>query len=161
MLSIRPARPNDAPFMRQVFIESTRATSESYYPREVIDTWSSEVTVESLERGIDDPANTILVAETNGIICGFGKLSLRRCEIDALYVDPKCQGMGVGRALMNAILDICTEHNMQEVELNASLPAVEFYERVGFQVVKEDIYTLSNGFVMSIKRMERNLSTDG
>lgn len=73
------------------------------------------------------------VAMLDGRVVGFVMFEPHRAHITALYVDPECQGLGIGRRLLNwAFRRICQEHSKAYVW--AELPALGFYTRNGYRV---------------------------
>ncbi|MEA2003258.1 MAG: GNAT family N-acetyltransferase [Actinomycetota bacterium] len=94
------------------------------------------------QRLIDDPAATVLVAETNGV---DGCVALRPESavpsgtlLDGLYVHPRNWGAGIGIALHDAIVDVATEQvataiNLWVLEDNSRARAM--YERRGWKLV--------------------------
>ena len=73
-------------------------------------------------------AHTTLVAEAEGIIVGFADLA-DDGYLDRLYVHKDWQGRGVATALCDALSGARVTH--------ASLTARPFFEKRGWQVVKE------------------------
>ena len=72
-----------------------------------------------------------------------------------LHIDilPVAQGKGVGRRMMNAFLDKLKEMNVPAVHLEVgkkNLNAIEFYKRLGFEIIHE--YEYSIAFGMSMER---------
>jgi ribosomal protein S18 acetylase RimI-like enzyme len=92
----------------------------------------------SWERGV--------VAEQDGAPVGFAAWTLRRwnrrTEVWHLYVAPAWRGQGIGRALLDAVVAAAREGAMRCVWLetsNLALPAVHFYEHLGFSLCGLDI----------------------
>jgi phosphinothricin acetyltransferase len=87
---------------------------------------SSTVTFDLVPRSLADQrawidartgAHAALVAEIDGEIVGFGSLSSYRDRPgyattveDSVYVDPDRQGLGIGRALLGALIDTARDH---------------------------------------------------
>lgn len=63
---------------------------------------------------------------------GTGRL-LTDGHIGRMAVLPAWRGQGVGRALLNALLDCARAQGMCEVVLSAQTQALGFYERAGFR----------------------------
>ena len=77
---------------------------------------------------------TTLVAELDGRIVGFGRWDPKG-EIPALYVLRDAQGYGIGRRLMEAMLERlsdCTQVRLEVLEGNDR--AIGFYEHMGFRL---------------------------
>jgi len=65
----------------------------------------------------------------------------------SLFVDPKHQGSGVGRALVNAAVDACRGRSpKQALWLNAATNAIGFYKRLGFEA-RQSRQVLPPGFM--------------
>jgi len=56
-------------------------------------------------------------------------------EIDALFVDPDCGGRGIGLTLMQAMEALADP--ARPLVLSASLNAVPFYRRCGFEALRD------------------------
>lgn len=75
------------------------------------------------------------VAKINDKVVGYVDLSVNdtRRNIDAIYVDPDYQGLGVGGKLMRRALDWHSAGSDIYLEVVAyNLNAIRFYERYGF-----------------------------
>jgi GNAT superfamily N-acetyltransferase len=55
--------------------------------------------------------------------------------IEALFVDPMAQGMGIGGALIDDLVDRVQRAGLARVTVAASLTAVDFYAHMGFSRV--------------------------
>jgi len=87
------------------------------------------------------------VAEVNGKVVGFlcARLYYQRStgHVANLAVAPDCQGMGVGKALIQAALDHFRDRGMQYARietLEQNIKAKEFYPAVGFKEVGRQIF---------------------
>ncbi len=56
-------------------------------------------------------------------------------SIEALFVDPNAQGMGVGAALVEDLFERARKREIGRLVVSASLTAVGFYAHVGFSRV--------------------------
>ncbi len=121
---IRPARSTDA--ARCLPIE--RASFS--------DPWSEAGFLEALEA----PVGFGLVAERNREILGYvvGRAVAGEGEILNLAVAPEARRAGVGRALLDAALELLARRGSREVYLEvrvSNLAARRLYEAAGFRVV--------------------------
>ena len=84
-----------------------------------------------------DRRRATLVAVSGEQLVGVGRIGRRRetDHIDLLFVDKTMHGQGIGRELIERLLDIARRNNptAERVTVNATRFAVPFYLRVGFQ----------------------------
>jgi amino-acid N-acetyltransferase len=81
-----------------------------------------------------------VVAEQDGRIVGCGALHLygmHLAEIRSIAVSPQCQGRGVGRALVNALLEESRHQSVSCVCLFTRTP--DFFGRLGFQIAQREM----------------------
>lgn len=77
----------------------------------------------------------ILVAEMEGLVVGF--VAFTDDELAWLYVDREYSRHGIGTALVNVVLEKIYEPISIEV-LNGNTPALNFYQKFGFEIVKTE-----------------------
>ena len=83
-----------------------------------------------------------IVAEKAGSVCGccaardFGHDLL---EVRSLVVDPACQGMGIGKMMVNSIIDRL-DRERENWRLFTLTLQVEFFRSLGFVVVDKEIF---------------------
>ena len=78
---------------------------------------------------------TTLVVEENGELVATG--SLVGGEILGVFVHPRLQKGGRGKALMKALENEARASGVRELGLNISLPSKRFYEILGYRVIEE------------------------
>lgn len=125
-IDISPVRPEDIAAIARI---SEKANREQVMPllgeqgRQTLQQSHGE----RLER-LGEPAAPALKATLNGELVGY--VAWRDGYfVTALYVSLDQQGKGIGRQLMNAMIQQVTE---PLVKLRASINAVDFYRRYGF-----------------------------
>jgi len=110
----------------------------------------------------DDPESRHLVAVADGgPVVGYARLITRGSEaqIRQVAVDPDWQGAGVGRALVAALVQQAEGDGATDIWLNARVPAIGFYERLGFEAVGD---TFSTGRTsLPHRRMEYRGAPEG
>lgn len=94
-----------------------------------VETFTGFVSVEGFASRMSDE-NDMFVFEEAGRVVGVAEL-IGGQHVATLFVLPDCQGQGVGRALMDALLG-CARGGL--VTVRASLGSVPAYERYGFRV---------------------------
>ena len=134
---IRPMELGDVVLKGYVHWKSCLDTYTGLMDPEVVARWSPEVYQRIAERFWD----TTLVAERNGRVVGFGCWEPDGL-ISALYILPEEQGHGIGRLLMDGLLERlsgCGRVRLQVLEGNDN--AIGFYEHLGFRLTGEQEMT--------------------
>jgi predicted GNAT family N-acyltransferase len=84
-----------------------------------------------------DPLCQHVVAEAAGRVIGTGRL-LPDGHIGRMAVLESWRGQGVGRALLEALMQIARNRGIRRVKLNAQSRAVVFYQRHAFVAEGEE-----------------------
>lgn len=107
---------------------------------------------------------TFLMAEQGGKDLGFAVFSildstLRIYKLHKLYVLPETHGKGVGKLLINEVLNLAKRAGGVSLELNVNRAnkAAAFYERAGFTVKETADLDIGNGFLMNDYVMQKVL----
>jgi len=82
-------------------------------------------------------AGNVFVAELNGVVAGFAAVESRangQSELDALFVDPKLQRRGIGRALVKHCSEFAHTRGCAVLNVVGNPHAVDSYIACGFQV---------------------------
>ncbi|PYF75882.1 GNAT family N-acetyltransferase [Pedobacter nutrimenti] len=105
-----------------------------------------------------------LMAEINKKDVGFASYSLADPEqgtykLHKLYVLPETHGKGVGKFLINEVVNKVREAGGKSLELNVNREnnAKDFYERAGFKIKETVDLDIGNGFFMNDYVMEMKL----
>jgi len=130
MRHIREAKESDLDNIRKVISAAIRQcvidSDEQYEPlyAEVcsyLDWW-----VENKDRSV------LLVCQDDDSVLGMAFVA-EFWRFSALFVDPKCHRSGIGRELVESIIDSCKGRSPKEsLSLNSSTYAAPFYEKLGF-----------------------------
>jgi GNAT superfamily N-acetyltransferase len=101
---------------------------------------------------------TTLVVEEDGELVATG--SLVDGEILAVFVHPRLQKGGRGKALMKALENEARARGVAEIGLSISLPSKRFYESLGYQVVEEKSRDVGEGqrldFWKAVKQLPKS-----
>ncbi|WP_295568863.1 GNAT family N-acetyltransferase [uncultured Stenotrophomonas sp.] len=127
MPRIRPAHADDLPAISAVCLAAFNAAVAPSLSATGVATFGSLAAADAFgARLLGD--NHILVAEHENRIVGVVELKEGR-HLAMLFVDPGCQGQGIGHALFQAVLPQLRTPTMS---VRASLNAVATYQRYGF-----------------------------
>ncbi len=80
----------------------------------------------------------------------------KKTKIHKLYMLPSCQGLGLGKLLVETVVDSALKENQQALFLNVNKynKALHFYKKLGFKVVSEEVIDIGNNYVMDDFVME-------
>lgn len=122
---------------------------------------------DSLTEQITKQGHRFLIAELDEDAVGFASYSPTEdagvYKLHKIYVHPKTQGLGLGRALLDFVTEQILEEGASTLRLNVNRhnKARQFYEKQGFSVMKEVDIEIGNGFQMNDYIMEKPLLKSG
>lgn len=107
---------------RIVFVEEQNVPVE-----EEIDQYEDESTHFVLYSEKKEPIGAGRFRDVNGV----GK-------IERICVLPTYRNRGVGKLIMEKIIEFAKENNFSKVKLNSQTHAIPFYEKLGFKVISDE-----------------------
>lgn len=143
-LTLRPGTPADAPELGRICYEAfTTISSKHGFPQ---DFPSVEAATGFLQFLLGHPGFYSVVAERDGRVLGSNFLDERSpiAGVGPITVDPSAQDRGVGRRLMQGVLDRATERGYAGVRLVQAgyhTRSLSLYVSLGFQV-REPLATM-------------------
>jgi putative acetyltransferase len=139
--NLRKFRETDVGRLRRLIFDTIDASySRVYPPRSVQFFKEFHAEHRIIERS---RTGTILVLEENGQLVATG--SIVDSEILAVFVHPKFQHGGRGKALMRELEEEARHRGVRESELSVSLPSKRFYEGLGYEMVEEKSKDVGEG----------------
>jgi N-acetylglutamate synthase-like GNAT family acetyltransferase len=159
---IRNASEDDAAAIVQVHYDAVHVTASKDYDEAILKDWSGlpDARIDRLQgQIISNPENTsMLVAEINGEIVGFGEIVSSTCELRAVYVSPIAARNGVGGALLNELEAIARKKGVLNLWLDSSLTAEPFYLSHGYLSDGRGEHHLQSGRKMICVKMHKCLT---
>ncbi len=129
MHPIRPARPDDLAAISAICMAAFHEAVAPSLSAQGVATFTKVAAADAFAERLQGD-NHILVAEQDGDIVGVIELKKGR-HLAMLFVDPACQGQGIGHALLQAVLP---QLRTPAMSVRASLNAVPTYQRYGFVI---------------------------
>ncbi len=104
-----------------------------------------------------------LIAEVENEVVGFASFGFVKdatYKLHKLYINPDVQKSGAGKALLQESISKVIKLGGKKLQLqvNRKNKAVGFYEKMGFEIIKEQDFHIGEGFYMNDFVMELNLS---
>jgi GNAT superfamily N-acetyltransferase len=113
-MTVREARPADAPALAAAHVEAWQATYRGMLPDAYLESLTAHDRLPWWQDRLaapERPGSTVLVAEdSGGTVCGFGSLwpspnlPSGTVELPQIYLVPRAWGQGLGRLLMAGLL---------------------------------------------------------
>ena len=152
-MTVRDARPEDVPELARVHVETWEATYRGLLPDALINSFTIEKRIAQWNEWLgsaDNPVHSFAAADETGALVGFASSGMARagCGFDGklfgLYVHPRAQRSGAGRALTSAAARYLAAAGCRSmwVWVLAANPACGFYERLGGQLAAREVRDL-------------------
>jgi len=152
-IEFRPAVAEDVDAIERLQRDAIRHGTGDHYEADAIDAWAGAFNRDGFAGKVEKAE--VWIAEEEGRTVGYASLDPATFEVDSVYVAPEAAGRGIGRALVEHILEVAREHRLENVWLDASQNSVPFYERLGFVVTGEDGSRTRGGVTIRCTRMAR------
>ncbi|MCL6751085.1 GNAT family N-acetyltransferase [Nostoc sp. CCCryo 231-06] len=156
-ISLRPAQETDAWVLSAIHIAAIKALPATFYTRKELLAWRNNrdkpdgsYILKSMKM------ETFWVAIERDVVIGFASFIVD--ELIGLYVHPKYQGKGIGRALIQHFCDEATNQGINKVITTASLYAEGFYLRLGFIAIEKVPHYLRSGVIIPVTKMSKILA---
>ena len=135
---IRRAIPKDAPEIHSAHMRSIQTLCSKDHSPEEIQAWGHRDYNENLriENILKHP---VWVAEQNNSIEGYGQIVLKKNDgnteghIVALYLTPEVSGSGLGKRLLERLINEARRRGATVVRLESTITALKFYEKNDFK----------------------------
>lgn len=152
---LRRARPEDVDEVHRIHTEAICAGAGDHYDPEIVEAWVDAFNPERYPENIH--RMDFFVAELpDGRISGFLALDLETRELESLYVAPWAGGSGLGSYLLGYGEERARMAGVSELWLDASLNAVSFYSRYGWEEIGRHA-RIRKGVEIPVIRMEKLL----
>jgi ribosomal protein S18 acetylase RimI-like enzyme len=120
---------------------------------------------EALETQINQKQHQFILAFEDTEPVGFASYGMKSLEVPGvyrlhkLYVVPGLHGKGVGKKLLQFMADDILLKGAEKLELNVNKQnrAIQFYEKMGFNIIREEKIDIGQGFIMDDYVMETSL----
>ena len=118
--------------------------------------------LESMQEQAEIHQHRFLLALHANVAIGFASFSSipnvhHQFRLHKLYVLPEHQGTGVGKRILDHIVGFINASHAVSLELNVNRynNAKQFYEKMGFQIVREENIDIGQGYFMNDYVMEK------
>ena len=131
---VRKAEMQDRESIHEAHMRSIREICVKDHGAEEISGWGfrdlGERWIEGIKNGL------VWVVEYEGRVHGLASIKFsggdKSSHIQSLYLTPEVLGLGMGRKLMELMLDEARERGVEVISLDSTITAHEFYRKFGF-----------------------------
>lgn len=130
-MEIRNYQQSDCRELTELFYNTVHTVNAKDYTKEQLDVWATgQVDLEKWNQSLQEHYS--IVAVENEVIVGFGDID-KTGYLDRLFVHADYQGKGIATAICDQLEQTVKEN----ITTHASITAKPFFEKRGYQVVKE------------------------
>jgi GNAT superfamily N-acetyltransferase len=155
-LTYRRYQESDLDAVDQLVRETVNTSYAAVYPPRVVDFFH-----EYHDRSVlieDAASGHTLVVYSGDLLVATGTRA--GTNVRRVYVRAKWQRRGIGQLIMAEIEAEAAAAGIARLDLSASLPAKEFYLRLGYEIVSEEDYEVAPGQHLEYYEMAKNLESD-
>ncbi len=160
---IRKALKEELPVIRQLALDIWPATYSSILSQNQLD-YMLELfySNSALEEDFNKPGYSFFLLELDGKYAGYAGLELKdqqTAHLHKIYLSPDCQGKGLGKKLIQFIIDFAKNAgaHILTLHVNRHNKALQFYQAIGFEIIKELDTAIGNGYFMNDYVMKKEL----
>lgn len=120
--------------------------------------------ISSLKEQVEKKGHTFILVKNETDFLGYASFELnynnsQNTKLHKIYVLPECQGTGAGKLLMDEVIKRTARAGNKNLLLNVNRenPALGFYKKKGFEIIKTEDIDIGNGFFMNDYVMERKI----
>ena len=140
-VSIRPATPADIPAITRIYAYAVKHGTASFELEP-----PDEAEMARRQRTLVDGGYPYIVAEIDDALAGYAyagpyrpRPAYRFSVEDAIYVDPSAQRRGVGRVLLEHLIEECERRGFRQMVAvigdSAQAPSIELHRALGFRMI--------------------------
>jgi phosphinothricin acetyltransferase len=140
-VSIRPATEADIPAITRIYAHSVQTGTASF---ELVP--PSEAEMAQRMRALVESGYPYLIAEIDGVVAGYAyagsyrpRPAYRYSVEDSIYIDPGAHRRGVGRALLERLIEECEKRGFRQMIAvigdSAQTPSIELHQAAGFRMI--------------------------
>jgi putative acetyltransferase len=156
MPTVRRATPEDSAAVGRVHVRAIKRLCVHHYAPAEIAAWAGPRRPDHYVAAIRQ--KDFYVAEEAGAVVGFSTLDAAAGEVEAVYVTPEATGRGIGLQLLRVLEERARKLRVRALHLNASLNAVPFYERAGYERQGLTKHRLTGGVEIACVLMTKELA---
>ncbi len=165
MIKIQQATIQDIALIQEVAFASWETTYTSILSQAqidyMLDMWYKK---EVLEENMMQKNHVFILAFQADRCLGFASyehdyLNQKTTRLHKIYLLAEAQGKGVGKKLIQTIINLAKQNKAEKISLNVNKfnKAHLFYQKMGFEIIREIDLEIGNGYLMEDFVMEKKI----
>jgi diamine N-acetyltransferase len=160
MLSVQKATAADILLIRQLTFAIWPQTYSSIISKEQIDFMLEQMyNSATLKKQIEEDGCTFIIVYDDKepvAFASYNETEPQLWKLNKIYILQSQQGKGTGKFIINYIVDEIKAKQAKALQLqvNRQNKAKDFYERLGFKIIKTADFDIGNGYFMNDYVME-------
>lgn len=151
--TIRKARDNEIPVILELIHATIRKCYPEVYPDSVTEYFLEYHNLENTKKNARTGTTLVMLIGNKIVATGNVKGNL----LGALYVHNDYQRQGIGRIMMEAMIDVARQNKVSTVILDSTLIAKRLYDNMGFLTLEYTFELMSNGEELYYFKMAKNI----
>jgi GNAT superfamily N-acetyltransferase len=152
-LELKRYEPCDLDELHALVVHTIRSSYPAHYPPRAVEFFVEHHAKAKI--AADGSSAFVIIAVSDGRMVGTATLA--RDTVARVFVAPELQGAGIGTALMDRVESEARGLGLNRSILDASIPAVRFYETRGYAKCSEDSIDVGDGQELRYYLMEKSL----
>lgn len=144
---IRIASSEDATAISRVIIGALRETNAQDYTPAIIEQVEQSFSTEAILCLLTQRQAYVAIIDDHVVATA----SLDRDIVRSVFVDPDCQGKGIGKQLMAKIQAIAISGGVKLLRVPSSITAEGFYASLGFKKVRDEFHGTERTIIMELR----------
>ena len=165
MIQLREARLTDIPLIQELTNQIWPLTYGHIISKEQISFMLKMMySTESLKNQLTQENLRFYIITLNGKPVGYTSCELhlepKTAKIHKLYLSHDLHGKGYGKIVVTQLEEVVAQNNNEYLILhvNRHNTAVDFYKRIGFEIIKEEDINIGNDYFMNDYVMRKKLA---
>ena len=160
MLSVNKATTSDIPLIRQLTFAIWPQTYSAVISKAQIDYMLEQMyNPATLQKQMEEEGCTFIIVYDDKepvAFSSYNETEPQLWKLNKIYILPSQQGKGTGKFIINYIVDEIKAKQAKALQLqvNRQNKAKDFYEKLGFKIIKTADFDIGNGYFMNDYVME-------
>ncbi|WP_042472559.1 GNAT family N-acetyltransferase [Bacillus ndiopicus] len=145
-IKIEKCKQDDLKKLQSVSIETFYETFKDQNSAENMEAYLAKAfNEEQLKKELANQLSTFYFIYVDGEVAGYLKVNINEAqseqmgdaflEVERIYIQNRYQGQGLGKSLMDKVIELATTQNKKSIWLGVwekNEPAISFYKKIGF-----------------------------